>query len=699
MVTLPLFAAVILAGTVRAFSIPPGFPPHAPTSSVAATALRAAADDAPPPPSDADEDAVAVNGDAGRGSAPPSSAAASSTARVGINSRGAKMNEIDFTLAPADVSLSTYYGDGGGSDGDGSGAGAPATTASSLARALNAASNRAVRRILLSRSWPSAAALNRSMRAVLARQRREEERATAAAAARPGAGGKCPVPRPILNLMTGKGKGRGGSGSAAADPGGADDPAAGDLSPAEREERWIRNQLADFSDSYGAVPGYDQAEAYLECLFSLSTSGVESGRAAEVREGGLYAAPYARVLSVIQSAGAVLEAAPEGGPSTKRRIATKLIDQDFCLSMVDKISLANERKNGARVGSVEKIDAIAGVSDGDGEDAPTPPAEPAAADRGGVLLSADAPTATRQLNALSNIVRRTLLYGGDQELLVLAETLAADRPAFVRRWHPAAAGRPAAEPPPSLRYLDALVLLLRTCYARGVLTAAPPFPAEAAGATGYRNAYGRLAAALIEGGSGYVRPATGGRPGLSLAMTTTAATARYLTSTAPPRSAREELGRFAKWETAVRKNRENPYPEDLVGTWNVQDVVGTQTVGTTEVSFRPRGELAVRPPMQGLRWRLDPGPTHLDTCTFQVLSEDGAILQYRGFVDRGSRLEARLSGRSVSMRGGVSFLMRDADDMAGDGASDSDDYWDDMVPMNYKSGTTRFVMSRNVAKK
>lgn len=33
--------------------------------------------------------------------------------------------------------------------------------------------------------------------------------------------------------------------------------------------------------------------------------------------------------------------------------------------------------------------------------------------------------------------------------------------------------------------------------------------------------------------------------------------------------------------------------------------------------------------MQGLRWRLDPGPTHLDTCTFQVLSDDGAILQYK----------------------------------------------------------------------
>ena len=137
----------------------------------------------------------------------------------------------------------------------------------------------------------------------------------------------------------------------------------------------------------------------------------------------------------------------------------------------------------------------------------------------------------------------------------------------------------------------------------------------------------------------------------------------------------------------------------LVGAWNVQDVVGTETVGTTEVSFRSRGSLFVPPPMQGLRWRLDPGPTHLDTCTFQVLSEDGAIFQYRGFVDRGSRLEARLSRRSVTIRGGVSFLMRDADDMAGDSAGASGDYWDEMVPMNYKTGTTKFVMNRIVGKK
>lgn len=95
------------------------------------------------------------------------------------------------------------------------------------------------------------------------------------------------------------------------------------------------------------------------------------------------------------------------------------------------------------------------------------------------------------------------------------------------------------------------------------------------------------------------------------------------------------------------------YLFSLVGTWNVYDLVGTKSIGSTEVTFKPQGELSVKPPMQvssiilctfvllefyhvishhyaqGLRWRLDPGPTHLDTCTFQVLSDDGAILQYK----------------------------------------------------------------------
>mmetsp|Transcript_3981 Transcript_3981/g.8803 ORF Transcript_3981/g.8803 Transcript_3981/m.8803 type:complete len:1045 (+) Transcript_3981:92-3226(+) len=793
--------------------------------------------------------------------------AAESTKRVGINSRGAKMNEIDFTLAPSDVSLSRCYQTSGAAA---AAAAAEAATSQSeqsvqslsLTRALNTASNRAVRRILLSRSWPSAEALNLSLRTVLMQQRKEEEEAEAAAKAGlasngsssgdDGAGSsggedgdkmKCPVPRPILNILTNRrGEDPSSADSASATASNNADgaaPAPRIASSEERERAWIENQIAVFRESYALLPGYDQAEAYLVSVLSLATSGEESPRVDEVMvKGGTYVEPYVRILSVIQSVGAVLEEIPhkEGAGesssgSRRRRIAKKLIDQDICLSMLDKIALANERKKGAvssasgnsngndvreeenpvaipydaaarlaydadpanrsvsfeefkpkyesetvamvtaktlarklkpeegeQSASMEKTAEEEGVKEEEpkgahekgrmrrlkfwsrekrftrdkdskefvrvpdkeskeeveassSDDATTTSTSMATEidddvetpiiikpdDLGAVLLSAEEPTMTRQLNVLSNIVQRTLIFGGDQELLVLAETLDADKPAFVQRWYKEDdAGNNsnnndniATETRPGVQYLNSLIQLLRDCYTKGVLRdVTPALPLT----PGYQNAYGRLTASLIELGSGYVRPSPSSGSPLSLAMTTTAATAKYLTSTAPPKSAREELGRFAKWESAVRKNRENPYPDDLVGTWDVQDVVGTQTIGTSEVVFKPQGELMVKPPMQGLRWRLDPGPTHLDTCTFQVLSDDGAILQYKGFVDRGSRLEARVSKRSVTMRGGVSFLMRDADY----GGNVGDDYWDDMVPMNYKSGTTKFIMSRNV---
>ncbi len=35
-----------------------------------------------------------------------------------------------------------------------------------------------------------------------------------------------------------------------------------------------------------------------------------------------------------------------------------------------------------------------------------------------------------------------------------------------------------------------------------------------------------------------------------------------------------------------------------MGTWNVYDLVGTKSIGSTEVTFKPQGELSVKPPMQ-----------------------------------------------------------------------------------------------------
>ena len=459
---------------------------------------------------------------------------------------------------------------------------------------------------------------------------------------------KCPVPRPILNILM---KRRDG-------PETINDVES--TSSEEREQKWISDQIASFREAYSALPDYDQAEAYLESLLCLATNGTESDRVAEIMEGGIYIEPYMRLLSVVQSAGGVLEQVVEdtgsgsAAKSTRRRISKKLIDQDICLSMLDKIALSNEKKvivssnimvesdteiisptvprdvasrsefdadinnQSLSFGEFKEKYASENVMNFDGDaptnedfkteesngayekgrrrrlnfwplgrffvkrtkvsnvDTPTTTTTTAAAktieestddienslpptiviqpdDLGGVLLSAEEPTITRQLNVLSNIVQRTLIFGGDQELLLLTETLDADKPAFIQRWYKSSPPNNCdihSESRPGVQYLNALIQLLRDCYTKGVLRdVTPTLPLTA----GYQNAYGRLTASLIEFGSGYVRPSSSSS--LSIAVTS-----KYTT---PPKSAREGLNRIAKWESTFRSQKsDNPYPDE-----------------------------------------------------------------------------------------------------------------------------------------
>ena len=296
-------------------------------------------------------------------------------------------------------------------------------------------------------------------------------------------------------------------------------------------------------------------------------------------------------------------------------------------------------------------------------------------DLGAVLLSAEEPTMTRQLNALSNIVKRALLFGGDQELLVLSETLEADKPAFIQRWYPDSNGvfdskDLKSETRSGVQFFNCLVQLLKDSYTYGVVTDLdPPFPLSPS----YENSYERLTAVLVELGSGYIKPINTKKKVIL------------------PKTPKEELIRFSQWEVALRQTKPDvsDYPSDLVGTWQVKDEIGGKIIGTSTVVFKSEGEISVNPPLRGLRWRLDPGPTHLDTCTFQVLNEDGAVIQYKGFIDRGARLESRFSKRSIKIRGAVTFQMRD-----GDTALLGEEYKRDMLPIQTMTGTTRFVMSK-----
>jgi hypothetical protein len=397
----------------------------------------------------------------------------------------------------------------------------------------------------------------------------------------------------------------------------------------------------------------------------------------------------------LKSVGVVLEELPN---SDRYQIASKLRDLNFCLSVMDMLAMKKGVATGEAEGTLETVNGVtenlSEVTDyqkdslleeassnskpnrlkfwqkKNGKSSVVASGESEESQKDGrVVLCSEEASMTRQLNALSNIVHRGLLYGGDQELLVLSETLADNRQTFVDRWFPG------TDPPtddmsqetrPAVQYLNALVCILRQAYDEGIITVLDPMVTLS---RSYGNSYERLMASLVEQGSGYVRPETAD-----------------IMSMPKPRTAQEELGRFAVWESAFRStNGEGTcYPEDLEGTWEVKDEVGGETIGTSTVTFATNGEVIVSPPLQGLRWRLDPGPTHLDTCTFQVLTEDGTVLQYRGFLDRGARLEARFSGRPTRIRGSVMFQMRFG------GAN----YWKDMLPVNYKTGATKFEMTK-----
>jgi hypothetical protein len=196
-----------------------------------------------------------------------------------------KVNEIDYCIAPADVSLSRAYikdasnisiEDGKSNDGNTGSSTAPQTI--SLTQALNNASNRAVRRILLAKCWPSEEKLNLSLRLAAAAEKQAEE---ARQAAGKTSTAKCPVPRPILNLLM-----RRGDSSLSSSTNSSNASSGGSSSSSTRTrtmEQYVKDQINSFRQRYGSLPGYNYAEAYLESILSLATTGKESPRVKDVR--------------------------------------------------------------------------------------------------------------------------------------------------------------------------------------------------------------------------------------------------------------------------------------------------------------------------------------------------------------------------------------------------------------------------------
>ena len=94
----------------------------------------------------------------------------------------------------------------------------------------------------------------------------------------------------------------------------------------------------------------------------------------------IYWESYLKVLNVLETAGAVFEET-EGG---RRRLKKRLRDEDICRSVID-----------------------GGEEDDDDDDEEN---------LGLFIMSGRAESKTVQLNILSNVVRRSLLFGSDEEV-------------------------------------------------------------------------------------------------------------------------------------------------------------------------------------------------------------------------------------------------------------------------------------------
>ena len=190
------------------------------------------------------------------------------------------VNEIDYCIAPADVSLSRAYSTNVKNSKEDVGNN---PTTLSLTRALNNASNRAVRRILLVRCWPSPDSLNLSLRlAAMAEKQALLEREAAGTKST----ARCPIPRPILNVLM-----RRDDSTAQQQTGGGDNGTSSSNVINESDqarlrsrtnEEYVSDQIKSFRERYGSLKDYAYAESYLESVLSLATSGVESGRVSEV---------------------------------------------------------------------------------------------------------------------------------------------------------------------------------------------------------------------------------------------------------------------------------------------------------------------------------------------------------------------------------------------------------------------------------
>merc|ERR1712227_652205 len=123
------------------------------------------------------------------------------------------------------------------------------------------------------------------------------------------------------------------------------------------------------------------------------------------------------------------------------------------------------------------------------------------------------------------------------------------------------------------------------------------------------------------------------------------------------RSSRKGAGPRTRKQVANRL----PTKEELLSEGTAEDGHSLSLYEGVPVVFRKDGSMQVDPEIGlGGTWRLEPGPTHLDTIFFSIIpaGRPSSVLQYQGYIDRGQRIECRFSKRPIRMMGRVNYLVR-----------------------------------------
>mmetsp|Transcript_34231 Transcript_34231/g.34883 ORF Transcript_34231/g.34883 Transcript_34231/m.34883 type:complete len:530 (-) Transcript_34231:284-1873(-) len=299
------------------------------------------------------------------------------------------------------------------------------------------------------------------------------------------------------------------------------------------------------------------------------------------------------------------------------------------------------------------------------------------------------PTKTRELNNIANWVLRAIIYGEATDRSTLADAIDSLTPSFADTW--LKSDMKAQE----VVFLQALGLLLR----EGVATAeaAIIYTENSSDRFGESDISGSLSEVV-----NIIEPPLRLRdPYLNTFQRIVSLCLRDLGERNWAVQDEEVLDTFSQWEQSFRQNFTSSTwianPVELTGKWTMLDIGGkgeldpflaeknpsmnsldipmkedntldgasgiSNKVESTEVEveFCRDGSLNLSPVRgSGSMWRFKPGPAHLDTCEFSILSssDPDLILKYVGYIDRGQRTECRFSGRPIRMTGSVQSFIK-----------------------------------------